>query len=63
VSPRARPWRQKTDFPRSPHELATSALWDETSRQGFIEYRYIDTLSKQVHELTLIIKKLSAKAE
>ena len=41
------PWRQKTDFPRSPHELATNALWDETSGQGFIEYRsfpYMDVV-------------------
>lgn len=33
------PRRQKTDFPRSPYELASRALWDAPRSQGFIEYR------------------------
>jgi cholesterol oxidase len=31
--------RQNTDFPRSPYELASRAIWNERQRQGFIEYR------------------------
>jgi len=30
---------QRTDFPRSPHELATGTLWDEPRGQGLVEYR------------------------
>ncbi len=33
-------WRRRnTDFPRSPYELASRAIWNERQRQGFIEYR------------------------
>ncbi|MBZ5617980.1 MAG: GMC family oxidoreductase [Acidobacteriia bacterium] len=33
------PRRQKTDFPRSPYDVTSRALWDEHRRQGFIGYR------------------------
>ena len=33
------PRRQAADFPRSPYELSTNALWDEKTGRGFIEYR------------------------
>ncbi len=33
------PRRRYTDFPRSPYELATSAIWNEQQRRGFVEYR------------------------
>ena len=31
--------RLNTDFPRSPYELASNAIWNEQQRRGFIEYR------------------------
>lgn len=34
---KGRRWR-KTDFPRSPADVRDRALWNERTRQGFIEY-------------------------